>query len=61
MLILILDEVFASLDETDAHFILNSCKQIPIVFIVRRKMELKYVANRYFIIEKGQLKETHAN
>ncbi len=48
--VLILDEVFTSLDDNDIHYIFDLCKYIPIVFIISRKNEvIKYVTKRYII------------
>lgn len=55
--VLILDEVFSSLDLEDIHYIFEACKSIPILFIVSRKSEVLKYANRQFTFEQGHLSE----
>ncbi len=51
--VLILDEVFTSLDSEDIQYIFGACKNIPIVFVVSRKPEvMAYITKRY-VVENG--------
>jgi len=56
--VLILDEVFSSLDTVDIHFMFEVCKNIPLVFMVSRKPEVLHYANRKFQLKNGQLQES---
>jgi len=48
--VLVLDEVFTSLDDEDINYMFDLCRNTPIVFVVSRKPEvLKHVTKRFFI------------
>ncbi|PKP09553.1 MAG: hypothetical protein CVU09_11480 [Bacteroidetes bacterium HGW-Bacteroidetes-4] len=49
--VLILDEIFSSLDAKDIEFIFTSCKTIPIVFMVSRSNKVLDYANLKFTME----------
>ncbi|MDA3891229.1 MAG: ABC transporter ATP-binding protein [Salinivirgaceae bacterium] len=55
--ILILDEVFTSLDDKDIHYIFDACKTIPFLFVVSRKNEVKKYATRHFVLQDKSLQE----
>ncbi len=55
--VLILDEVFSSLDNDDIHFMFEACKNIPLVFMVSRKPEVLQYANRKLLLHNGQIDE----
>ncbi|MBI9069515.1 MAG: ATP-binding cassette domain-containing protein, partial [Salinivirgaceae bacterium] len=48
--VLILDEVFTSLDQKDINYMFALCEKIPFVFVVSRKPEvMKFVTKHLFI------------
>ena len=53
--VLILDEVFSSLDWEEIEYIINSCKDVDIVFIVSRKKEVMQYSTKNINIKNGKL------
>jgi ABC-type multidrug transport system fused ATPase/permease subunit len=55
--ILILDEVFSSLDEEDLTYLFEWCKKADVVFLVSRKKEVLAHADRLLTICHGEVVE----
>lgn len=53
--ILILDEVFSSIDKEDIETLFEMCKDVDIVFVVSRKDDVLAQTNKIFHIENGVL------
>lgn len=53
--VLILDEVFSSLDTEDINYMMKSCKNVDIVFIASRKPEVMQYASKNIHIENGSI------
>lgn len=53
--ILILDEAFSSLDREDIDYIMQTCRPVPITFLVSRKKEVTSHATRTLTVRDGKL------
>jgi ABC-type multidrug transport system fused ATPase/permease subunit len=53
--VLLLDEIFSSLDEEDIQFIFDACKKIPMLIVVSRKLSVLNYASATYNLDEGGL------